>query len=183
MGGSYPGPGHSWNFWGSRPDLAAHVINSWERQIPIVFIGDEVGQYVLSGGSLVADGPTADPVRRAYMHYSLLESRPSWDPLAVLYAAQGLGTIFQLGNDYGYNKIWGNGTNEWVWDTTVTTQHFLRLKVSNETAAEELDRLFLRGAQHAVPPVERTQPSPIKWAIVAAISFLTAIFTKSYSWT
>lgn len=185
MGGFYPDPGHSWNFWGSNPGFAAHVINTWERQIPIVFIGDEVGKDVLSGGSLTAHGPATDPVRKAYMYYSLLEPRPSWDPLAVLYAAQGLGTMFEFGNDHGYNKVLTNGTNRWVWDEAVTSQHFLRLKLSSQAAAEELDRLFLNGARSVVILGE-AQPSLIRWTFIAAASLamaLMAMFTKVFSWT
>lgn len=183
MGGLYPGPGYSWNFWGSNPGFAAHVISTWEGQIPIIFVGDEVGKDVLSGGSLIADGPATDPVRKAYMYYSLLEPRSSWDPLAVLYAAQGLGSIFELGNEHGYNKILENGTNQWVWDKAVTNQHFLRLKVSNETAAEEVDRLFLKGAQYMVTPGKEIQTSILRWSITAAISCAMAMFKKAFSWT
>lgn len=112
----------------------------------MVFAGQEVGKHVKSGGRLMFEGPKMDPVRMAYIYYSYYIPGPSWDPLTVLYAMDGLGRLFDFGNDYGYNHIEADGTNRWVWDQQVRNQFFLRLKVDNETAAAELDRLFLRGA-------------------------------------
>jgi hypothetical protein len=108
MGGGYPS-GYSWNFWGSNPSLAAHVVNTWEGRI--VFVGDDVGEHVKPGGRLMSEGPKTDPVRMAYIYYSYYTPRPSWDPLAVLYAISGLGELFVFGNDYGYNYIDPNGAN------------------------------------------------------------------------
>jgi len=143
MGGGYPS-GYSWNFRGSNPSHSAYVINTWEGRI--IFSGDDVGKDVISGLRLMSEGPKTDPVRMAYIYYSYFTGRSSWDPLAVLYAADGLGGLFEYGNEYGYNHIQANGTNQWVWDESVRNQFFLRLRVNNQTAAAELDRLYLRGA-------------------------------------
>lgn len=143
MGGGYPS-GYSWNFWGSNGSLAAHVVNTWEGRV--VFVGDDVGQDVKSGGELMSAGPKTDPVRMAYIYYSYYVPASSWDPLAVLYAIGGLEGLFKYGNEYGYNHVEPDGANRWVWDPKVQNQFFLRLRVSNKTAAAELDRLFLQGA-------------------------------------
>lgn len=143
MGGGYPS-GRSWNFWGSNGSLAAHVINTWVGRM--VFVGDDVGKDVKSGGELMSAGPKTDPVRMAYIYYSYYEPASSWDPLAILYAIGGLGGLFKYGNEYGYNHVDAYGANRWVWDRKVQNQFFLMLKVNNKTAAEELDWLFLKGA-------------------------------------
>ena len=143
MGGGYPS-GHSFNFWGSNPSLTAHVVNTWKGRT--VFVGDDVGSHVLTGGPLMTEGPKADPVRMAYIYYTHFKPRPSWDPLTVLYAINGLGGLFKFGNEYGYNHVETNGTNHWVRDEQVKNQFFLRLKVDNETAAAEVDQLLLQGA-------------------------------------
>lgn len=143
MGGRYPS-GRSFNFWGSDPSLAAHVVNTWEGRI--VFSGNDVGKDVKTGVPLMADGPKSDPVRMAYVYYTFFNPQSSWDPLAVLYAIDGLGDLFQFGNEYGYNHVEPDGSNRWVWDETARNQFFLRLKVDNATAAAEVDRLFLEGA-------------------------------------
>lgn len=158
MGGGYPA-GRSWNFWGSNASLAAHVINTWDSGggggagPPITFLGGDVGKHVLAGGPLMAQGPVTDPVRMAYVWYGYYTPRPSWDPLAVVYAIHGLeahGGLFEVGGGVGYNWVEADGSNRWVWDEAVTGQRFLRLKARNESAAEVVDGLLLRGALSVV---------------------------------
>ncbi|KAJ4301128.1 hypothetical protein N0V90_003218 [Kalmusia sp. IMI 367209] len=156
MGGGYPS-GHSWNFWGSNPTLTAHVINSWDGKM--TFIGDEVGKHVLAGEPLMKSQLDDDPIRMGYIYYGYGKPLSSWDPLTVLYIANGLGNLFELGNELGYNRILANGTNEWVYHTTARDQHYLRLKVSNATAAAELDRLFLDAATRFSKRAGSGQPS------------------------
>jgi hypothetical protein len=72
-------------------------------------------------------------------------SRYSWDPLTVLYAVEGKGEIFEIGNA-GRNYVYPNGTNVWCNSTGPYPQHYLRLAVSSTTAGKRLDELYLRGA-------------------------------------
>jgi len=144
MGGGYPS-GYSWNFWGSGPYIAAHVLNQWPGRV--VFIGDDVGQFVMSGASLIADKSLSDPVRDAYIYYRHGKPHCSWDPLTVLYAAEGESGLFISQSDEGYNHIEPNGSNYWISRRDEDMQQYLRLKVSNETAASKVDSLFLRGAR------------------------------------
>lgn len=152
MGGGYP-TGHSWNFFGSSSSLTAHVINNWDSlvpSVPLFYVGDDVGKYVLTGTPLMTSGPDNDPVKWAYIWYSYYQPRASWDPLAVLYAVHGLGDTFELGNEYGYNHVDpANGTNTWVWEEGRRNQFFLRLKKRNETVAAKVDELFLQGSLSA----------------------------------
>lgn len=142
MGGGYPS-GYEYNFRGGNSSLTAHVVNNWPG--PMVFSGAELGGNVMSGSLLMKDGPASDPVKAAYIYYTYLNPRYSWDPLTVLYAINGLGSFFEFGNDFGYNHVFPNGSNAWVFDKTMVDQHWLRLKVDNETASAELDKLFLEG--------------------------------------
>ena len=144
MGGSYPKGRRSWNFYGSNPAYAAHVINTWPG--PITFVGDNVGRNVLSGGPLMHEGPETDPVRMAMIWYSYTRSIASWDPLTIIYAAKGLGDLFEYGSEEGYNRINGDGSNTWVVEPSAKHHRFLRLKVSNEATAELLDREYLKAA-------------------------------------
>ncbi len=159
MGGSYPS-GHSWNFWGSDASLAAHVINTWDEHMPrLVFVGDDVGKYVRCGGPLMSLGPSTDPVRMAYIYYGYNSPLSSWDPLAVLFAANGLGRLFKFGNDHGRNHIEPNGTNRWIWDQQIRNQFFIRLNVDHETATNELDQIFLEAANAFAGPAQPKAPS------------------------
>ncbi|KAK2012390.1 inosine/uridine-preferring nucleoside hydrolase [Colletotrichum eremochloae] len=150
MGGDYP-DGYEFNFWGDCPYTTAHVLHNWKS--PIVYAGFELGASVLSGGPLMVDGPKTDPVRAAYILYSYYQPRPSFDPVAMLYAIGGLGGRFVYGNTHGYNTITlngedgCNGCNVWVHDKNVTNQHWLEAKVSPDRLGEELDMLYLRSAE------------------------------------
>ncbi|TVY12826.1 hypothetical protein LARI1_G009161 [Lachnellula arida] len=144
MGGEYPS-GSEYNFYGGNPALTAHVVNNWQGRI--TFSGSELGGNVTSGAPLTVEGPESDPVRAAYRWYiGYNNSRYSWDPLTVLYACQGLGDLLEYANENGYNHVFPNGSNTWIFDQSRTSQKWLQLKVDNVTAGQELDRLFLEGA-------------------------------------
>lgn len=157
MGGGYPS-GREYNFFGDSPLLTAHVVNNWPRAGRVVFSGTELGGNVSSGAALLRDGPRDDPVRLAYLYYTHGEARYSWDPLTVLYAIDGLAAaggeegaaLFEYANADGYNYVYPNGSNVWIADADITTQHYLRLRVENVTAAAALDARFLSGAWSAV---------------------------------
>ena len=150
MGGEYPS-GREYNFYGDNPTATAHVVSNWKGRIS--YSGIELGANVASGAPLTVYGPERDPVRAAYRWYvGYNNSRQSWDPLTVLYACQGLGSLFEYANEIGYNHVFPNGSNIWVYDQSKTNQHWLRLKVDNVTAGRELDRLFLEGARAASKP-------------------------------
>lgn len=100
----------------------------------------------------MSQAPETDPVRMAYTYYTYGKPRASYDPLAVLYAAYGLGRMFRFGNEFGRNRVEGNGSNWWDWNEKEHQQFFLRLDVSNETAAAEIDALFLRAATEYQKP-------------------------------
>ncbi|KAH7361548.1 inosine/uridine-preferring nucleoside hydrolase [Plectosphaerella cucumerina] len=150
MGGAYPS-GVEWNFAGADPAAAARVVNNWPGRM--VFSGFELGESVFSGMRLMAEGPSNDPVRAAYIYYTYGKPRHSWDPLTVLYAIRGLSDVFEYGNENGYNHVSPDGSNVWVDDETVTNQHYLRLKLDNQTVGDELDRLYLEAAWMAENPL------------------------------
>jgi hypothetical protein len=161
MGGSYLEPGHSYNFWGSGPYVAAHALNTWEGLV--TFVGDEVGNYVLAGKALMSQGPETDPVRKAYIYYGYGKSLSSWDPLTILYAVNGLDELFKRGNEFGYNHLQANGSNRWIDDEQRKSQQFIKLKISNESAAARLDHILLdtarRFAKSTHPELETQRPN------------------------
>lgn len=156
MGGGYPS-GHEFNFWGYDSLATAHVINNWKG--PVVFSGAELGGDVKSGSDLMARGPEGDPVRAAYLYYTYNTSRFSWDPLTMLYAIDGLGELFEFGNDGGYNFVHANGSNVWVMDEKVRNQHWLKLKVDNVTAARSLDDMMVEASWSAAPKADEIPTS------------------------
>ncbi|KAI4634316.1 uncharacterized protein J4E87_001489 [Alternaria ethzedia] len=147
MGGGYsqePAIDAEYNF---AIQNAPHVINTWPDCVPMTFLGAEVGVEVLSGARFTVCGPPNDPVKSAWEYWgSYNTSEYSWDFLTMVYAGRGLGSWFEYGNENGYNFLFPNGTNVWVEDERRTSQHYLKLKASNETVSKEMDNLLLRGA-------------------------------------
>ncbi|EIT75254.1 hypothetical protein AO1008_02003 [Aspergillus oryzae 100-8] len=130
MGGAYP-CGYEYNFYGSNASATAHVVNTWPG--PMTFSGGELGATVYSGARLTVEGPVSDPVNAAYRWYTGYNiSRSSWDPLTVLYAIDGLSNI-----------------NEWLPDSPLYPQKYLKLRMSEEEAGELLDNIYLDTATRA----------------------------------
>ena len=160
MGGIYPDGGWEFNFAGADPSATKAVINEWPRNVPITFAGLELGRDILSGARLPELAPQDSPILAAYQWYvgRCRTARESWDPLAVLFGAIGLGSlpdkfdtawrnrgpVFAYGNKRGYNHVRADGTNEWVDDAGVTNQHWLAIAEGwqNESVAALLDELL-----------------------------------------
>jgi len=101
-------------------------------------------------------GPPNDLVASAYKWYTGGKPRESWDPLAMLYAIEGLGDVFEAGNNGGYNSVDPKtGRNEWVDKPAGTRHEYLRLKVSSGDAAARLDSLYLDAAWAAFDRIAR----------------------------
>ncbi|KAF2493619.1 hypothetical protein BU16DRAFT_551412 [Lophium mytilinum] len=142
VGGQYPS-GSEYNFYSFNPLSTALVVNTWPG--PMTFSGAELN--VTAGAALTREGPATDPVAAAYRwHIGYNTSRATWDPFAVLYACQGLGTLFEYEGAGGRNYVYPNVSNEWVYGVE-KQQRWLKLKASNVTAANELERLYLKGAR------------------------------------
>jgi hypothetical protein len=175
MGGSYPA-GWEFNFGGIDPGSAAFVLTNCPATVNITFSGLELGGHIWSGKMLQTAAPIDSPVRAAYEWYMgrCSTSQKSWDPLTTLYGVFGLNNyghfglpaLFEYANQDGYNRIVGsNGSNEWMNETSVTNQHWLKLAngLSNETVADLLDRLYVESPSgHTC--LGYKDDSPWRWA-------------------
>ena len=110
MGGRYPEHRDPKVYGNFKPDPAAAVAAARDWPTPIVFSG--LGEEVPTGGTL-SETPAGNPVRRAYRLYlGDRPARPSWDPIAVLYAVRPAAPFWRVRED-GSNEIFKNGTNAW----------------------------------------------------------------------
>ncbi|KAF2805840.1 inosine/uridine-preferring nucleoside hydrolase [Mytilinidion resinicola] len=143
MGGQYPS-GAEFNFFGGTPLNTAQVVNTWPTAI--TFSGDNVN--VQEGARLTREAPSTDPVAAAYKwSIGYNTNWQTWDPFAVLYAINGLDKLFEAQGKGGHNHVFPNGSNAWVYDNTKKNQQWLKFKVSNVTAANELETLCLQGVK------------------------------------
>ncbi len=108
MGGRYPEHRDPAVYGNFKPDPTAAVVAARDWPTPVVFCG--LGEHVKTGGTL-SETPENNPVRRAYQLYlGNTPARPSWDPIAVLYAVRPGLPVWQVRED-GFNEIFPNGTN------------------------------------------------------------------------
>ncbi len=140
MGGRYPehlNPGVFGNF---KPDPTSAVIAVRDWPKPIYFSGS--GEKIGTGGRL-RETPIENPVRRVYeLYLGDKKTRPSWDPIAVLFAVRERADCWKV-HTGGHNHIFDNGTNQWR-EGPATNHHLV--EVLPETAdrlRETLDGLMV----------------------------------------
>jgi len=139
MGGTYPS-GREWNFYQDAPSTM-HVVPNWPA--PVFFVGFETGVKILTGSGL-RQSPVPNPVRRSYELYNDLTNRPSWDQLAVLYAArmghQKFAEYWEVIT--GQNSVEEDGSNRWI-DGTDRQDAYIRLKKPPEFFSAMIEKLML----------------------------------------
>ncbi len=135
MGGQYPA-GKEWNFHRDAP-ASRFVGEHWPS--PIVFVGFEIGRDVLTGTQLRHRVPP-HPVRRSYDLYNQLESRSSWDLIAVYYAVTGGSALWS--RVYGRNEVQADGSNSWR-EESPARHAYLVQRVETAVIADILEQLLL----------------------------------------
>jgi len=110
MGGRYPNHLDPTVYGNFKPDPASVVEAAARWPGEVVFTG--LGENILTGHTL-RQTPEQNPVRRVYeLYLKDKPARPSWDPIAVLYAVRPEEPFWRV-QESGYNHIFPNGTNEW----------------------------------------------------------------------
>ena len=142
MGGRYPNhldPAVYGNF---KPDPVSTVETTSKWPGEIVFTG--LGDNILTGSTL-RQTPEKNPVRRAYELYLRDKpARPSWDPIAVLYAVRPYEPFWRL-EERGYNHIFPNGTNEWRQTPDDARHKLLQLESGSDAKLQSiLEELMTR---------------------------------------
>lgn len=143
MGGRYP-QGQEYNFCKQgAAQCTKRAIEAWPPSVPVVFLGGEIGDHVLTGPCL-AGSPAASPVRRAYeLMYDGIRGRPSWDLMTVLYAVRGARDYWQV-ETAGHNAIREDGSNQWL-PTPDRNHAYLKPRMPNEGLADVLSGLMSGG--------------------------------------
>jgi hypothetical protein len=142
MGGRYPEHLDPKVYGNFKTDPAATVeaVRDWPTES--VFCG--LGEKILTGSRL-KETPPENPVRRVYeLYLGKLPARPSWDPIAVLYAVRPDATFWRR-HTGGYNHIFPNGTNQWR-DKPDSATHVLLLLAggAERELAATLDTLMVQ---------------------------------------
>jgi inosine-uridine nucleoside N-ribohydrolase len=135
MGGQYP-EGREWNFHRDA-EASRFVVEQWPG--PLVFVGFEIGRDVLTGAGLRHLNPP-HPVRRSYELYNQLQTRSSWDLIAVYYAVVGKSSLWS--RVYGRNQVQADGRNRWL-EVHPPAHAYLVQRVETAVITDLLDQLLL----------------------------------------
>ncbi|QDT14662.1 nucleoside hydrolase [Alienimonas californiensis] len=153
MGGRYPEHRDPAVYGNFKPDPFSAVVAARDWPTPVVFTG--LGEEVKTGGTL-SETPENSPVRQAYRLYlGDTPARPSWDPIAVLYAVRPDAPFWTV-REQGSNEIFPNGTNAWRDEPDDPRHRLLEWAEGVETSAvrDVLNELMTR------PPAARSESRP-----------------------
>ena len=116
--------------------ITSQVLELWPSDVPIEFVGFEIGVHVQTGMILsYLNSPVENPCRRAYEHFclslekkgwcnpghwgSLSGGRASWDPMAVVHAVHTAGLQSHESCDnihrQGSSLPWLHRRHGWQW--------------------------------------------------------------------
>jgi purine nucleosidase len=139
MGGAYPS-GQEWNFHRDAA-AAAYVTQHWPG--PVIFAGFELGKEIMTGAALRAL-PEKNPLRRSYELHNRLAGRPSWDQIAVYYAAVTAdGRPNELWTKiYGRNAVSEDGGNHWLNERNGSHAYLVQ-RGTNADIAKSVEQLML----------------------------------------
>jgi hypothetical protein len=137
MAGDYPNGTNEFNM---ARDAASSkdVGDNWPT--PVIWHGFSIGDSVTSGPPAGASGAT-DPIKRAY-DLQGSPTRPSWDPLAVLYACDGAGSNFSMGGSDGTNTISLVGPGNNAWTSTAGNDSYVSTVASDAALGAEIDAIL-----------------------------------------
>ncbi len=139
MGGEYPS-GREWNF--HRDAVAAtYVAEHWPT--PLIFAGFELGKDIMTGAAL-RSLPENNPLRRSYELHNKLAGRPSWDQIAVHYAAMtadGSPSAFWSARR-GSNLVREDGSNRWLEEGSSDHAHLVQ-QADSAVISAQIEQLML----------------------------------------
>ena len=104
-----------------------------------------LGVDVMTGGRLMAEGPTDNPVRAFYGSFlkaNKVTERPSWDQIAVLYAVRGLSDYFTAVAD-GRCVVQPDGNWEWLSGRSEKSHQYLAYRMPQPELAAVIESLML----------------------------------------
>ncbi len=128
---------------------AQYVVEHWPGKVTFSSLGGS-----LRTGTALQKTPDSNPVKACYKAYpspkpnALAAGRPSWDPIAMLYAIRGTGKYFSL-HSTGSISITPRGVVEWR-STPDKPQSYLQYRAKPTEVAQLINQLL------ATPPRKPT---------------------------
>jgi inosine-uridine nucleoside N-ribohydrolase len=131
-------PVNDWNFGHNGAAFCAgEFLQNWPK--PIYF--SDAGNEILTGNKLLPSTPANNPVREAYRRFqnSLVKGRPSWDPIAALFAARPEYFTVESNGELEQNE---KRQTFWNREKQNPLHHRVRPKISNEELRDLIETLM-----------------------------------------
>ncbi|CAK7265132.1 hypothetical protein SEPCBS57363_001423 [Sporothrix epigloea] len=148
--------GKSYNLYSDKPLDAEFVVDAWPADVPLTYIGSNIGGNVRFGARLTTElNLTVNPVAYTFNHsvgYNL--SYKSWDATAMYYAVRGLDDVYALNFTSGHDVADANATTHWVTSGYNSSENgviFAANGIGNASFAARLEDMLLWQPGDAIP--------------------------------
>lgn len=140
----FPSGTDSFN-WKMDPVAAGRVLAAWPTELIVSSPGDEI----LTGARLMAESPASHPVHLAFRTYlrDPAGNRPSWDQVALLYAALGDSDLLVATSGLGLAFDPATGAHRWHVADGDASRGYVRLTVEPGVLAQRIEDLMIEAQQ------------------------------------
>lgn len=127
----------NWTKNGVTPYMS-DILEQWPTDLYVSAVGSDV----LTGNKLLQNTPTNNPVREAYRLFanSLVNGRPSWDPIALMYAVEP--AFFNVDSIGSFKQC--TSTNEIYWYKEINKHHHkvITPKISDSELEDYIEKMI-----------------------------------------
>lgn len=148
--------GKSYNLYSDEPQEAEMVVDDWPADVPLTYIGSNIGGNVLFGARLTTELDLAtNPVAYTFNHsvgYNL--TYKTWDATAMYYAVRGLDDVYSYNFTKGHDVADINATTQWVangYNSSENAVVFAKHGIGNASFAARLEDILLWQPGDAIP--------------------------------
>lgn len=148
--------GKSYNLYSEKPQEAEIVIDDWPADVPLTYIGSNIGGNVLFGTRLTTElSLTVNPVAYTFNHsVGYNTSYKTWDATAMYYAVRGLDDVYAFDFTQGHDVADINATTHWVangYNSSENAVVFAEHGIGNASFAARLEYILLWPPGEAIP--------------------------------
>jgi hypothetical protein len=150
------GVGKSFNLYDHNTTYAEVVLNTWPADVPMTFIGSNIGGITFFGARLTTElDLSTNPVAYSFNHsVGYNTTHKTWDATAMYYAIRGLDDVYAFNFTSGEVEADVNATTSWVDNGLMSGDNgliFAAGGIGNVSFAERLEDILLWEPGNAIP--------------------------------
>lgn len=148
--------GSSYNLYSKDPTYAEIIIDSWPADVPLTYIGSNIGGNTYFGARLTTElNLTYNPVAYAFNHSAgYNKTHKTWDATALYYAVRGLDDVYAFNFTEGHDMADASATTSWNYTGYNASENgviFAANGIGNVSFAERLEDILLWQPGDAIP--------------------------------